>query len=113
MDAVLDIKTYTPTTSNPASVSYWEKGLQTFPDRAERILHSNIRNRNYSAKNVIPKLGRATEVQSWKVNSEGSDDTPNLVNPIKGIDKYHLLIQYTTNIDFEPTSTALKVDKRK
>lgn len=98
MDAALDIKTYTPTTSNPALVSNWAKGLGTFPDRDERICNLKIRNKDYSAENINSSLKRIPKEYSAQV--------------IKEIDEVRSRTRHITNIDFKPVSTTLKIDKK-
>lgn len=110
MDAALDIKTHTPTTSNPALVSNWAKGLGTFPDRDERIRNPKIRNQYYSAENTNSILGRTTVACPSRVMINFAESDNGMHNLFKAIDEVHL--RTWNKIDFESASTTLKVDKK-
>lgn len=111
MDAALDIKTYTSTTSSPTLVSSWVKGLGTFPDREERIHNLKIRNKNHSVENInflLEKADKKVHLPRVTINSAVSNNGTH--NLLKAVDEDRLSTRYVTKIGSESASTALKVD---
>lgn len=112
MSAVI-VETYTPTTSSPASVSTWAKGLKTSPGRDVRMLDLRIKTKSYDADGLNRILGRVTnKPKHWKINYEIEDDdfVLNFANQLEKIGKQHLHLSYAANTN--PISTTLKVDKK-